>query len=346
MIAALSANRRAVKAFEAFYFLSLVTQFAFVVWALIWCKSNQSNFDTVCNASKGGQVELPIPGFASSWTCDRIFMVGMLTLGVGTIVWVIFNVYMTNRVIHYARELFEEKANRYKVLGEAATKELDREQQIPLNYTNVGKDQDENHSSDLGQQPSYRDEIEYKDPRGADAYQHSRAAAAGFGAYGHDLPMHHQHQHQQHYQHPVAPGFDHRGSVQGLDLMNPYYGEPETIPAPIHTEPVPASAPAQHAPATAPFLAQGTGQSFVHTSTNKIASPFDADDDTAEPVSHSPLEGIKVPLPPSPRDNDIKSPTVPQTTAVDPLSPTSPTHKVPVESHGSDTSKTGEPYPF
>lgn len=92
MISALSANRRFVKAFEAFYVLSLLTQFGLVIWALIWCKQNQSAFDQVCTASKEGVYDLPVPGFASDWTCQKIFMAGILTIGIGGILWIGFNV--------------------------------------------------------------------------------------------------------------------------------------------------------------------------------------------------------------------------------------------------------------
>lgn len=194
---------------------------------------------------------------------------------------------MTNRVIRYARELFEEKADRYKVLSEAAAKELDREQQIPLNYTNVGRsmnDQDSPHGNQT-QQPSYRDEIEYKDPRGVDTYQ-SHAAAAGFGSFGHDLPQHHQSQPQPQPQpqHAIAPGFRHRDSAQGVDLVNPGYGEQETISVANNTET--ASSTRYHA--------QGSGQSFVHASTNQIPSPFE-DDEPAAQVTPSQQNVPKVP---------------------------------------------------
>ncbi|KAF9930328.1 hypothetical protein BGZ65_005410 [Modicella reniformis] len=278
-VGTLSANRRFVKAFEAFYVLSLLTQFAFIVWALIWCKQNQTPFDTVCNAYKDGLVDLPVPGFASDWSCQKIFTAGILTIGVGGIIWLGFNFYMTNRVIQYARELFAEKANRYKVLSEAATKELDREQQIPLNYTNVGRSMNEQEGprgSHL-QQPSYRDEIEYKDPRGADSYQDSHtaaAAAAGFGSFGHDMPQQYQNQHQP----PVAPGFNHRDSTQGLDLINPGYGEQETVSGANATEAAPSAL----------YHAQGSGQSFVHASTNKIVSPFEDDEPVAQTAPTQP----------------------------------------------------------
>ncbi|KAF9182868.1 hypothetical protein BGZ51_004383 [Haplosporangium sp. Z 767] len=162
MISALAANRRMVKAFEAFYVLSLLTQFALVAWALIWCRQKQTDFTLVCDASKEGQISLPIPGFASEWSCRKLFTATILTIAIGSVIWITFNFFMTNRVIHYARELFAEKANRYKVLGEVATRELDREQQIPLNYTNVrGSDQEGYHNNSHLPQPSYRDEIEY-----------------------------------------------------------------------------------------------------------------------------------------------------------------------------------------
>ncbi|KAF8936218.1 hypothetical protein EDD21DRAFT_99097 [Dissophora ornata] len=293
MLSALFANRRAVKAFEAFYVLSLLTQLGLVIWASIWCKQNQDNFDTVCAASKAGLVDLPIPGFASGWSCQQTFTAGILTLAIGGMFWICFNFYMTNRVIHYARELFTGKADLYKVLGEAATKELDREQQIPLNYTNIGAsrgDQD-GYNSHL-QQPAYRDEPEYKDPRGGDDYQHSREAAAGFGPYGNDLPQQYQHEHQQY---PVAPGFSHHDSTHGIDLVNPYYGEQETIPGSIDTE----TTQIQHShPSATPYHAPGSGQSFVHASTSNITSPFDEE----APITPTQLfvDDIKVPLPSSP----------------------------------------------
>ncbi|KAF9114219.1 hypothetical protein BGX27_011421 [Mortierella sp. AM989] len=296
MFSALSANRRAVKAFEAFYFFSLMTQLALIIWGLIWCKQNQREFDTICNASKDGQVDLPIPGFTSSWTCQKIYMAGILTIGIGGIIWVAFNFFMTNRVIHYARELFNEKANRYKVLGEAAAKELDREQQIPLNYTNVGSSmKNQEHHNNRFEQPSYRDEIEYKDPRSDDSFQHSQAAA-GIGAYGKGLPQHHQQS--------VAPGFNRRSSTQGLDLVNPYHGEQETFQGNIAMEST--SAQSSHQPV--PYHAQGSGQSFVHASTSKIPSPF-GDEEPIAPVNYSSQDDIKVPLPASPREVDILSPT-------------------------------------
>ncbi|KAK3809956.1 MAG: hypothetical protein J3Q66DRAFT_61509 [Benniella sp.] len=314
MISALSANRRLVKAFEAFYVLSLLTQFGLVIWALIWCKQKQTAFDQVCTASKEGLYDLPVPAFASDWSCQKIFTAGILTIGIGGIIWIGFNFYMTNRVIRYARELFEEKANRYKVISEAAAKELDREQQIPLNYTNIGRSgeaQDDPRSAP-NQQASFRDEIEYKDPA-ADAYQHSRVAPAGFGSYGHDLPQQHQSHHQQHQQmqqHPIAPGFNPRDSTQGIDLVNPNYGEQDIItvaspsdPVPPsisyqhqgvgHSEPAPPSAPYQQqgpghsepAPPSAPYQQQGAGQSFVHTSTKQIISPFEEDEPVAQATS-------------------------------------------------------------
>ena len=90
---ALAANRPAVKAFEAFYVLSLLTQFALIVWALIWCKQNQPDFDLVCNASQSGEINIGfIPSFASSWSCQKIFTVGIIVLGVGGFVWLALNV--------------------------------------------------------------------------------------------------------------------------------------------------------------------------------------------------------------------------------------------------------------
>ncbi|KAG0277028.1 hypothetical protein BGZ95_006651 [Linnemannia exigua] len=338
MISALMASRRMVKTFEAFYVLSLLTQFALTAWALIWCKQNQSQFDTICSASKSGLVSLPLPSFMNDWTCQKIFMTLILTIGIGGLVWIFFNFYLTNRVIHYARELFSDRADRYKVLGEAATKELDREQQIPLNYTNVGRsmpaeEDREGFQNSHAQQPSYRDEIEYKDPRGNNNFQVPRAAAAGFGAF--DQAAVPQHQFQQSYhaqQPPAAPGFNYRDSAQ--DLFNPYHshGEQEHIPVPP-----PANASASSSSSAAAFSAipppppgptspssvnasfsSATGQSFTHTSTAKIASPFDDDEPVASAgVALTPLttstshDDVKVPLPASPRDGDILSPTSP-----------------------------------
>ncbi|KAF9209726.1 hypothetical protein BGZ49_001796 [Haplosporangium sp. Z 27] len=360
MIAALSANRKAVKAFEALYFFSLMTQFALIIWGLVWCTRNQSEFDTICNASKNGEVNLPIPGFASNWTCQKIYLAGILTISIGGVVWVAFNFYMTNRVIHYARELYSDKTSLYKVLDEVATKELDREQQVPLNYTNPGSSMadQEYHES---HQPSYRDEIQYKDPRSGDSFQQPRAS--GFGPYGQDLSNHHQ-------QHPIALGFGHRDSAQGLDLINPYHGEQDTFamenipsqnsyapasylppgsgpsfsnnPMSVQTSfphqgagPAFVNAPVGPSTAFSPqgsgpsfvndsvslpasFPPQGSGQAFVHASTSKIPSPF-GDDEPLSPVAHSPHDGIKVLVPPSPQV-DVRSPTE-QTLPADILSP-------------------------
>ncbi|KAF9172952.1 hypothetical protein BGX20_004486 [Mortierella sp. AD010] len=351
IIAALTANRRTVKAFEALYFFSLISQLALIIWGLIWCKQNQTEFDTMCDASKNGLVDLPIPSFASSWTCQKIYMAGMLTIGIGGFIWIAFNFYMTNRVIHYARELFNDKANRYKVLGEAAVKELDREQQIPLNYTNVGTNRDDQeYPNNTFHQPSYRDEIEYKDPRSDDSYHQPRASVGGFGSYGQEF--------QQNLQHPVAPGFNHRDSAMGLDLVNPYHGEQDIYPTPIAMENIPhpsvpylpqgsgQSANAYHGDQnvyhvpiatenilsqdphpSAPNHPQGSGQSFVHTSTSKIVSPFD-DDDSVSPVHHSSHDDVKVPLPASPRGDEILLPLSPtqQTPSADVLSPTIGSH--------------------
>ncbi|KAF9961909.1 hypothetical protein BGZ72_001016 [Mortierella alpina] len=339
MVSALSANRRMVKAFEAFYVLSLLTQCGLIAWSLIYCKQRQTDFDTACNASKENLIQLPIPGFASSWDCQKTFTIVIVTIAVGGVLWILFNFYMTNRVIHYARELFAEKANRYKVLGEAAVKELDREQQIPLNYTNVGGNSNNiNNSNDQEgfqnshtQQPSYRDEIEYKTPQGDD-YQHSRAAAAGFGSYGQGQPEPY---HQQ-YQHPVAPGFNPRDSTQGLDLVNPYYAEQETIPAPMGVETTQAN---MYSSSAAPYPAQGAGgMSFVHASSNKIPSPFD-DDEPVVSVAPMPHDDVKVPLPPSPVDGgaESSSASAPEKVLSPPLS-----HPVPV----SSSSNKGEPYQF
>ncbi|KAF9141644.1 hypothetical protein BG015_001219 [Linnemannia schmuckeri] len=327
MLSALFANRRMVKTFEAFYVLSLLTQFALTAWALIWCKQNQTQFDTICSANKSGLVSLPLPSFMNDWTCQRIFMAIILTIGIGGLIWIFFNFYMTNRVIHYARELFADRADRYKVLGEAATKELDREQQIPLNYTNVGRsmpaeEETEGFQNSHTQQPSYRDEIEYKDPRGNSDFQYPRAAAAGFGAF--DQGAVPQHQLQQSYnaqQPPAAHGFNYRDSAQ--DLFHPYHkqGEQEHIPTPPAPGPTSSSAAAFAAIPPPPTSSSG-GQSFTHASTAKIASPFDDDDDVVDPnigtgVGLTPLttttsrDDVKVPLPASPRDGDALSPTSP-----------------------------------
>ncbi|KAF9382037.1 hypothetical protein CPB97_007380 [Podila verticillata] len=309
MVAALSANRRMVKAFEAFYVLSLMTQFALVAWLLIYFKGRQSDFDNVCNASKNGLYSMPlVPSFASDWSCQKLFMAAVLTMGIGGLIWIAFNFFMTNRVIHYARELFTDKANRYKVLGEAATKELDREQQIPLNYTNVGQNNnndnpnpDQLHNMHHDPQPSYRDEIEYKDPRFDDGYQ-NRSVNVGFSPYGQSSAQFPQ---QDPYHPHVAPGFNHRDSQQGMDLVNPYYAEQnEHIPQP----PV-ASSPSA-APVVVPGL--GTGQSFTHASTNKITSPFDDDDEVPPPTTSEPSDlNIKIPVPLSHQDSShsVLSPT-------------------------------------
>ncbi|KAG0198245.1 hypothetical protein BGX28_008310 [Mortierella sp. GBA30] len=343
MFSALAANRRLVKAFEAFYVLSLLTQFGLIAWALIWCKQRQTDFDTVCSASKDGLVRLPVPWFASSWDCQKIFTVAMITIAVGGVIWIGFNFYLTNRVIHYARELFAEKANRYKVLGEAAAKELDREQQIPLNYTNVHRpNEQEGFQNSHTEQPSYRDEIEYKNPRGDDDYQHSRAAAAaGFASYGQGVAPE---PYQQQHQHPVAPGFAHRDSAQGLDLVNPYYAEQETIAAPHIAMETPQTQ--MHA-SSAPYVAQGSGQSFVHTSTNKIASPFD-DDEPVVPVASLPQDDIKVPLPPSPVEDGVQSLTVsaPEYARSPPSSNQLPDHSNGSGSGSGNGSGKGEPYQF
>ncbi|KFH71091.1 hypothetical protein MVEG_03937 [Podila verticillata NRRL 6337] len=309
MVAALSANRRMVKAFEAFYVLSLMTQFALVAWLLIYFKGRQSDFDNVCNASKSGLYSMPlVPSFASDWSCQKLFMAAVLTMGIGGVIWIAFNFFMTNRVIHYARELFTDKANRYKVLGEAATKELDREQQIPLNYTNVGQNNnndnpnpDQLHNMHHNPQPSYRDEIEYKDPRFDDGYQH-RNADVGFSPYGQSSAQFPQ---QDPYHPHIAPGFSHRDSQQGMDLVHPYYAEQnEHIPQP----PVASSSSA------APVIVSGsgTGQSFTHASTNKIASPFDDDDEVPPPTTSGPSDlDIKIPVPLSHQDSShsVLSPT-------------------------------------
>lgn len=93
MVSALSANRRMVKAFEAFYVLSLMTQFALVAWLLIYFKSQQSTFDEVCSASKTGAISLPlVPSFASDWSCQKLFTAAVLTMGIGGLIWIAFNV--------------------------------------------------------------------------------------------------------------------------------------------------------------------------------------------------------------------------------------------------------------
>ncbi|KAF9931948.1 hypothetical protein FBU30_009243 [Linnemannia zychae] len=327
MFSALLANRRMVKTFEAFYVLSLLTQFALTAWALIWCKQNQNQFDTICTASKSGLVTLPLPWFMNDWSCQKIFMAIILTIGIGGLVWIFFNFYMTNRVIHYARELFADRADRYKVLSEAATKELDREQQIPLNYTNIGRsmpvDEEEGFNNSHHQQPSYRDEIEYKDPRG-NSFQSPRAAAAGFGAFDQGTIPQHQLQQSYHAQQPpVAPGFNYRDSTQ--DLFNPYHnqGEQEHIPVPpVNASTSSSSSAAAFSAIPPPPVSGGsslgpvTGQSFTHANTAKIASPFEDDNDAAD-VGLTPLttttshDGVKVPLPASPRSGDALSPTSP-----------------------------------
>ncbi|GJJ69747.1 hypothetical protein EMPS_02095 [Entomortierella parvispora] len=352
---ALAANRPAVKAFEAFYVLSLLTQFALIVWALIWCKQNQSQWDVVCSASQAGLIDTTfIPGFASGWSCQKIYTVGIIVLGVGGFVWLTFNFYMTNRVIHYARELFEEKENRYKVLGEAATKELDREQQIPLNYTNVGGSMADREISQNDQVPvsSYRDEIEYRDYHGGDVYQHPRTSAAeiGGGAYGQGYVPDQHYGHMQQQQQHVAPGFSHRTSAQGLDLVNPYYGEQEVVvPGPITMATTP-----QHLlhTASSTFPRQDTDQSFTHTNAHKIASPFD-DDDTVPAISTVPApiatydHDVKVPMPPTPIEasgSGSKSPT--GTAAPDSiLSPISPRVQSPPGSSNYHANNGGA-YPF
>lgn len=246
---------------------------------------------------------------------------------------------MTNRVIHYARELFTDKANRYKVLGEAATKELDREQQIPLNYTNVGQSNnndnpnpnpDQLHNMHHDPQPSYRDEIEYKDPRFDDGYQH-RNANVGFSPYGQTSAQFPQ---QDPYHPHIAPGFNHRDSQQGMDLVNPYYAEQnEHIP-----QPYVASSP------SVPDVVPGSviGQSFTHASTNKITSPFDDDDEVLPPPTSAPMDlGIKIPVPLSHQDSShsvlsptVKSPTVKSPTVKSPISP----------SHGPGSSGSGHQF--
>lgn len=93
MVSALSANRRMVKTFEAFYVLSLMTQFALVAWLVIYFKSRQSDFDSVCNASKDGLFSMPlVPSFASDWSCQKLFMAAVLTMGIGGLIWIAVNV--------------------------------------------------------------------------------------------------------------------------------------------------------------------------------------------------------------------------------------------------------------
>ncbi|KAG0022619.1 hypothetical protein BGZ82_010962 [Podila clonocystis] len=311
-----------VKAFEAFYVLSLMTQFALVAWSLIYFKSRQSDFDNVCNGSKTAGFSMPlVPSFASDWSCQKLFTAAVLTMGIGGLIWIAINFFMTNRVIHYARELFTDKANRYKVLGEAATKELDREQQIPLNYTNVGQNNDnpkpnpdQLHNMHHNPQPSYRDEIEYKDPRFDDGY-HNRDAV-GFSPYGQSTAQFQQDPYQPH----VVPGFNHRDSQQGMDLVNPYYADQnEHIPKP------PAASSSVAASVDVP--GSGTGQSFTHASTSKIASPFD--DDIPPPPASGPSDlGIKIPAPSRQDSSHILSPTGAK-------SPVSPTGHGPAGSSGS-----------
>ncbi|KAG0080024.1 hypothetical protein BGZ93_000153 [Podila epicladia] len=329
MVSALAANRRMVKAFEAFYVLSLMTQFALVAWLLIYFKGRQSNFDDVCNASKDGLFSMPlVPSFASDWSCQKLFTAAVLTMGIGGLIWIAINFFMTNRVIHYARELFTDKANRYKVLGEAATKELDREQQIPLNYTNIGQNNNDNpnHSDQLhnmhhNPQPSYRDEIEYKDPRFDDGYQNRNAV--GYSPYAQSSAQFQQDPYQPH----VAPGFNHRDSQQGMDLVNPYYADQnEHIPQP----PVASSSSAA---VSVGVPGSGTGQSFTHASTSKIASPFDDDDvpPPPAPAASGPLDlDIKIPVSLSHQDSsqNVLSPTGVK-------SPVSPTGHGPAGSSGS-----------
>ncbi|KAF9584754.1 hypothetical protein BGW38_005297 [Lunasporangiospora selenospora] len=315
MLSALLANRLAVKAFEAFYVLSLLTQLALIIWALIWFKQNQTQWDTGCSAAKTYNVNLSfIPSFASDWSCQKLFMAIVLTVAIGGVIWVGFNFYMTNRVIHYARELFAMRSDRYKVLSEAATKELDREQQIPLTDTSTATERDGYHNSRVPP-TSYRDEIEYKDNHSSDPY--SRAAAAGFGSYP---------QAQIHFQpqnvpgRPPAPGFSHRDSTQGMDLMSPYH-DPSMVNDPMSpyssqppsnafaaAEPSNAYAPPEPrnmsglglgmgmdmgagtgaSSSTGPGLGMepvpATGQSFTHTTKTTIQSPFDDEDDNPVPV--------------------------------------------------------------
>ncbi|KAG0337883.1 hypothetical protein BG004_007453 [Podila humilis] len=329
MLAAMFANRRMVKAFEAFYVLSLMTQFALVAWMLIFFKSRQSDFDLACNASKDGLFTMPlVPSLASDWSCQKLFTAGVLTLGIGGLLWIAINFVMTNRVIHYARELFSDKADRYKVLGEAATKELDREQQIPLNYTNVGGSNiknndsrtkpDQLHNMQHNPQPSYRDEIEYKDPRFDGGYQHQNVDV-GYNPYG-----------QSAVHPPVAPGFHHRDSQQGLgDLVNPYYAEQnEHIP-----QPQPLSQPIHIAGAGVGTAGAGTGQSFTHASTNKISSPFDDDDAVLVPVAPTPPSDLGITIPPPPLNHQDSSHSVLSPTGA--KSPMSPTGHPPAASSGS-----------
>ncbi|KAG0052389.1 hypothetical protein BGZ83_002683, partial [Gryganskiella cystojenkinii] len=357
MASALAANRTFVKTFEAFYVLSLFTQFALIIWALVWCKQNQSQFDLVCTASQSGQLEISwIPNFASSWSCQKIYTIAMVVLGVGGCIWLSFNFFMTNRVIHYARELFEQRENRYKILGEAATKELDREQQIPLNYTNVGGstvDQENNQQHGT----SYRDEIEYRNFNNADVYQHPRTSAAEYNAgFGQGFTAQQQHGHypfQQQQPQQVAPGFSHRNSAHGLDLVNPYYGEHQDAVVP--PGPVSMATTPHHLlhTSSSSFTRKDTEQSFTHTNANQISSPFEDDySPPAIPISTVPtpintMQDIKVPLPPSPLENTAMSPTGGSGSGTAVLKPVmSPTSPNDLSSSGDKHVKDGGAYPF
>ncbi|KAF9976469.1 hypothetical protein BGZ73_008537 [Actinomortierella ambigua] len=306
MIATLLANRRMVKAFEAFYVLTLLTHAALVAWALIWFRQRQADFDTACSNARD---MFWLPAFADSWSCAEIYRAIAITIGVGGLIWFLFNFYLSNRVIQYARELFEERSSRnYKVIGEAASREMDREQQIPLAYTGApGTNNDDSGRGGAFQhQPSYRDEIEYKNPRTSDVG--APAFNDGYGV---------QDQSMTHNAHAV-PAFNHRNSAQGLDLVNPYHQDEyhlqqlqqqnEYVPQPPVTTTT-TMGESSTSILAAPYEASGnagsssTGQSFVHSKTNVIASPFDEDDFAAPPPAadnHSlPISDSKGGLPSS-----------------------------------------------
>ncbi|KAG0241941.1 hypothetical protein BGW41_005106 [Actinomortierella wolfii] len=285
MFSALLANRRMVKAFEAFYVLTLLTHAALIAWTLIWFRQRQSDYDLACTNARS---MLWLPSFADDWSCATIYRAIAITIGVGGLIWFLFNFYLSNRVIQYARELFEERSSRnYKVLGEAASREMDREQQIPLAYTGApsSNNDDVTRTGGFHHQPSYRDEIEYKNPRTSDV------GAPGFSdGYGvQDTSM-------THNAHAI-PAFNHRTSAQGLDLVNPYHQDNdynmhhqnEYIPQPPTTVATAVGEPSTSAGHGASISA-GTvgGQSFVHSKTNVIASPFDDDDFSAPPPAVGP----------------------------------------------------------
>ncbi|KAG0254761.1 hypothetical protein DFQ27_006633 [Actinomortierella ambigua] len=288
MLATLLANRRMVKAFEAFYVVTLLTHVALIAWALIWIRQRQSDFDMACTNARG---MLWLPAFADTWSCATIYRAIAITIGVGGLIWFLFNFYLSNRVIQYARELFEERSGRnYKVLGAAASREMDREQQIPLAYTGApGTNSDDPaRSGGFQHQPSYRDEIEYKNPRTSDVG--SPAFNDGYGVQDASMP---------HNAHAV-PAFNHRNSTHGLDLVNPYHQDNdyhhlqqlqqqnEYIPQPPITtttmgESSTSVAAASYGTSSDNVGSSSGGQSFVHAKTNVIASPFDDDDYSAPP---------------------------------------------------------------